>query len=52
MWPGPPVTKDGIKPTQWYPFQNEYHYSKKVSKVAEWLGKFISLRFLDYKLFC
>ncbi|KAK4700203.1 hypothetical protein P7C70_g6048, partial [Phenoliferia sp. Uapishka_3] len=39
MWPGPPIMADGTKPTQWYPFQNKYHYSRKVEKVASWLDQ-------------
>ncbi|KAL8277172.1 hypothetical protein RQP46_010420 [Phenoliferia psychrophenolica] len=39
MWPGPPVMADGTKPTLWYPFQNKYHYSRKVDKIASWLDQ-------------
>ncbi|BGP18628.1 hypothetical protein JCM10213_004177 [Rhodosporidiobolus nylandii] len=37
MWPGPPVLKDGTKPTLWYPFVDRYHFRKKVDRVAKWL---------------
>jgi len=37
MWPGPPMMKDGTKPTVWFPFQNRYHYTKKVDLIFSWL---------------
>ncbi|KAM0750332.1 Phosphodiest-domain-containing protein [Meredithblackwellia eburnea MCA 4105] len=39
MWPGPPVMADGTKPTLWYAFQNKYHFSRKVDKIADWLDQ-------------
>lgn len=29
--------KDGTKPTVWFPFQNRFHYQKKVDLIFDWI---------------
>jgi predicted AlkP superfamily pyrophosphatase or phosphodiesterase len=37
MWPGPPVTRNGISPTYFAPFLNHVELPVKVAKIMSWL---------------
>ncbi|KDQ10537.1 hypothetical protein BOTBODRAFT_36062 [Botryobasidium botryosum FD-172 SS1] len=37
MWPGPPVTKEGISPTYYVPFKDKVPMKNKAMQIMEWL---------------
>ncbi|GAA98799.1 uncharacterized protein L969DRAFT_76526 [Mixia osmundae IAM 14324] len=37
MWPGPPMMKDGTRPTYFHAFENNYHWSKKLDVITRWI---------------
>lgn len=38
MWPGPPVLRDGTRPSHWWAFEDHFSVRRKVDKIFEWLG--------------
>ncbi|KAG8935051.1 hypothetical protein FRC01_009091 [Tulasnella sp. 417] len=44
MWPGPPVTSEGISPTYYVPFENHVALDWKHDKIFEWLDMPMEVR--------
>ncbi|EJD41238.1 Phosphodiest-domain-containing protein [Auricularia subglabra TFB-10046 SS5] len=38
MWPGPPVTSTGIRPSYFIPWRNQVPLSEKLAQINEWLA--------------